>query len=82
MNAKAKELGKKRVHPALEVELSDPRLRHYGLTLREHLAGLAMQALLANPAWAMPSHNSAKGPASSALWYADELLEELTKDAL
>ena len=49
----------------------------YGLTLREHFAGLAMQGLCANPDIA----GSIDEVASAAVLMANALITELEKDA-
>lgn len=62
-----------------------PYLEGYGITLRQHFAGLAMQGCLAysycNPQSGNYHENSdAQGVAKAAVAYADALLAELAKD--
>lgn len=60
------------VHPAQ----GRSGLLHSGITLREHLAGLAMQGLLARDA-----HHDPVGTAELATRCADALLAELAGEA-
>lgn len=55
---------------------------HFGLTLREHFAGLAMQGILANEAsanFAPRVHGAHVDIAGAAVKMADALLAELSK---
>ncbi len=73
----AKELGEKDYHP------QDHSGAYGGLTLRQHYAGLAMQALLAGKYKDLMGNSTLPVSASLAmesLVYADALLVELAKE--
>jgi hypothetical protein len=50
---------------------------HYGITLRQHFAGVAMQGALANPDHAADDYEEM---AKCSVQQADALLDELAKD--
>lgn len=70
------ELGKKAIHPFSDGH-NQPEL--YGITLREHFAGMAMQGLLSGAL--EESDYSPKLTAEVAVLHADALLAELAKTA-
>lgn len=77
----------KPIHPNSEWKntsqdpLAAPReIRHTGITLREHYAGLALQGLLASPAAESDGWSWRTGSiAGDAVLFADELIAELEK---
>lgn len=61
--------------PAVPVMDESDHGQHYGLTKREHFAGLAMQGLLAKDG----NNYEPRDYAKFAIKCADALLEEITK---
>ena len=89
MTDKAKERGKQNAFPMV-IDNGDTQMIHYGMNLREYYAGLAMQALIANPERykyiaekvneGMTNNAASAKNAHKAVLLADALLEELSKN--
>ena len=66
----------KPIHPTPAANGCSPT---FGMTLREHYAGLALQGILANTKYEAPRSTKLSGMAIDALTAADLLIEELER---